>query len=102
MILYPPTEMHASYLDFSLRFINDNMIKNIACIYAQILKINSDGSLVQLFEGYYKPRTGNNKIRIKNYLLQKNTELRVGYFRKNDFGVNDYPKYEYLKFSINP
>lgn len=102
LILYPPTEMHASYLDFSLRFINDNMIKNIACICVQILKKNSDGSLVQLFEGYYKSRTGNNKIRIKNYLLQKNTELRVGYFWKNDFGVNDYPKYEYLKFSINP
>lgn len=102
LILYPPTEMQASYLDFSFRFINDNMIKNIACIYVQILKKKSDGSLVQLFEGYYKPRTGNNKIRIKNYLLQKNTELRVGYFWENDFGENDYPKYEYLKFSINP
>lgn len=100
LILYPPAEMQASYLDFSLRFINVNMIKNIACIYVQILKKNSDGSLVQLFEGYYKPRTGNNKIR--NYLLQKNTERRVGYFWKNDFGVNDYPKYEYLRFSINP
>lgn len=102
LILYPPTEMQASYLDFSFRFINDNMIKNIACIYVQILKKKSDGSLVQLFEGYYKPRTGNNKIRIKNYLLQKNTELRVGYFWENDFGENDYPKYEYLKFSLNP
>ena len=102
LILYPPTEMRASYLDFSFRFVNDNMTKNIACIYVQVLKKNTDGSLVQLFEGFYKPRTGNNKIRIKNYLLQKNTELRVGYFWKNDFGVNDYPKYEYLKFSINP
>lgn len=102
LVLYPPTELQASYLDFSLRFINDNMTKNIACIYVQIVKRNSSGSLVMLFDEYYKPRKGNNKIRIKNYLLQKNTELRVGYFWKNDFGVNDYPKYEYIKFSINP
>lgn len=33
---------------------------------------------------------------------RKNTVLRVGYFWKNDFVVNNYPKYEYLKFSINP
>ena len=100
-VLYPPTEIHASYLDFSFRFLNDNMIKNIACIYVQILKKNSDGSFSLLFDGFYKPRIGNNKIRIKNYLVQKNTEMRIGYFWKNDFGVNDYPKYEYLRFSIN-
>jgi len=101
LILYPPTEIRTSYLDFTLRFVNDDMIKNVACLYVQILKKKSDGSLVLLFEGYYKPRIGNNKVRIKNYLVQKNTEMRVGYFWKNDFGVNDYPKYEYLKFSIN-
>ena len=39
LILYPPTEMQASYLDFSLRFINVNMIKNIACCKSPLARM---------------------------------------------------------------
>ena len=100
LILYPPTEMQASYLDFSLRFINDNMIKNIACIYVQIVKRNSGGSLVMLFEEYYKPQKNINKFRVKNILRQKNVEMSVGYFWKNEFGKKDFLNYEHVTFRI--
>lgn len=101
LVLYPPNNFNSSYLDFALRFINDSMVNNIACIYVEILQKNHDGSLTQLWEEYYRPRKGYNKVRVMNYLKKKNTEMRIGYFWKNDFGKNNYPKFEYIRFSLN-
>lgn len=101
LILYPPTNFNTPLLDFSLLFINDNMVSKVACIYVEILKKNIDGSLVQLWEEYYLPRKGYNKMRIKNYLKQKNTEMRIGFFWKSEYGKTDFPRFEYVKFSLN-
>lgn len=101
VILYPPNSFNSSHLDFDLRFINDNMVKNIACIYVQILRKNKDGSLTQLWDEYYKPRKGVNKVRVKNYLNRDNVEMRIGYFWKKDLGTSDYPKFEFVRFSLN-
>lgn len=101
LILYPPTNLNAQFLDFSLLFVNDNMVTNVACLYAEILKRNQDGSLIQLWEEYYLPRKGYNKVRIKNYFKQKNTEMRIGFFWKSEFGKKDYPRFEYVRFSLN-
>lgn len=100
-VLYPPKSFNSSFLDFTLRFINDGMVKDIACIYVEILHRNHDGSLTQLWEEYYKPRKGYNKVRVLNYLKKKNTEMRIGYFWKKNLDKNDYPKFEYIRFSLN-
>lgn len=101
LILYPPTNLKGQFLDFSLLFVNENMVANVACLYAEILKRNHDGSLTQLWEEYYLPRKGYNKVRIKNYLKQKNTEMRIGFFWKSEYGKKDYPRFEYVRFSLN-
>lgn len=101
LILYPPTDFNTQFLDFSLLFVNEKMIKNVACIYVEIFKINQDGSWSQLWDEYYSPRKGYNKLRIRNYLKQKNTEMRIGFFWKSEFGKKEYPRFEYVRFSLN-
>lgn len=101
LILYPPTNLNTQYLDFSLLFVNDDMVKNVACLYAEILKKNQDGSLILLWDEYYLPRKGCNKVRIKNDLKQKDTEMRIGFFWKCEYGKKDYPRFEYVRFSMN-
>lgn len=101
LILYPPTNLNTHFLDFSLLFVNDNMVKNVAYLYAEILEKNQNGSMTLLWEEYYLPRKGYNKVRIKNYLKQKNTEMRIGFFLKSEYGKKDYPKFEYVRFSFN-
>lgn len=40
-------------------------------------------------------------MRIRNYLKQKNTEMRIGFFWKNELGKKVYPRFEYVRFSLN-
>lgn len=101
LILYPPTDFNTQFLDFSLLFVNENMIKNVACIYVEIFKKNQDGSWTQLWDEYYSPRKGYNKMRIRNYLKQKNSEMRIGFFWKSELGKKEYPRFEYVRFSLN-
>ena len=100
-ILYPPNNLSASHLDFVLRFVNDDVVKNIACLYVEIMHKNQDGSFTLLWEEYYKPRKGCNRLRVNNYLKKKDTEMKIGFFWKNELGKNEFPKFEYVRFSIN-
>lgn len=101
LILYPPTNLDSNFLDFSLLFINDSMVQNVACLYVEIFKKGSDGSLIQLWEEYYQPRKGYNKVRVKNCLKQKDVEMRIGFFWKSEYGKKDYPRFEYVRFAMN-
>lgn len=99
IILYPPKDFNTQYVDFALRFVNDTMVKNIACLYVEIYQ-KKEGSLFLLWDEYFKPCEGFNILRIKNLLKQSNAEMRIGYFWKSEFGKCDYPRYECIKFSI--
>ena len=59
-----------------------------------------DGNRRCLFEEYYKPQKNINKFRVKNILRQKNVEMSVGYFWKNEFGKKDFLNYEHVTFRI--
>lgn len=100
-ILYPPNNLSDAHLDFVLRFVNDDIIKNVACLYVEIIQKNQDGSLNLLWEEYYKPRNGCNRLRVNNLLKKRNTEMRIGFFWKNELGKNDFPKFEYVRFCIS-
>lgn len=99
IILYPPKDFNTQYIDFALRFVNDNMVENIACLYVEIYQKKED-SVFLLWDEYYKPREGYNILRIKNLLKQNDAEMRIGFFWKNEFGKCDYPRYESIKFSL--
>lgn len=99
IILYPPKDFNTQYIDFALRFVNDNMVENIACLYVEIYQ-KKENSVFLLWHEYYKPREGYNILRIKNLLKQNDAEMRIGFFWKNEFGKCDYPRYESIKFSL--
>lgn len=101
IILYPPKDFNTQYIDFALRFVNDNMVENIACLYVEIYQ-KKENSVFLLWHEYYKPREGYNILRIKNLLKQNDAEMRIGFFWKNEFGKCDYPRYESIKFSLKP
>ena len=100
IILYPPKNLNSDFLDFSFIFTNENIITDVAAVYVAVYIQHPDGNRRCLFEEYYKPQKNINKFRVKNILRQKNVEMSVGYFWKNEFGKKDFLNYEHVTFRI--
>lgn len=101
-IFYPPRETTGSYLDFSLKFLDDKVLDSIAVIYLEIVSVDDKRHFNQLFSSYYKPQPGLNNFKVYNYLKQKGTRMMVGFFWKNEFGVKDTPRYEKKTYIMTP
>lgn len=102
-IFQPPLNTSGEYLDFIIKFHDENLINKIAVIYLKVYKKHKeDNNITHIYEQYYKPQKGVNAFRIKNYLTQENTELLIGFFWKNEFGKNDYPNFECITYSLKP
>ena len=101
-VFYPPKDTHGNYLDFSLKFVNDNIVNKIAVLYVEVVKVKEDGSHHLISSAFYKPQPGLNNFILQNYLKEKGTKMMVGFFWKREFGIVDTPVYEKISFSINP
>lgn len=99
-IFQAPKDVSGEYLDFKIKFRNEKILDKIV-IYLSVNKKSKDGNSRLLFDEYYKPQKGVNAFRIKNYLKEKDTEVRIGYFMKSDIGKDDYPTYERVVYSID-
>ncbi len=98
---YPPVETEGSYLDFSLKFVDDKLVDKIAVIYIEVDYVDDDGSYHILSSSFYKPQEGMNRFKIHNYLRKKGSFMMVGFFWKNEFGLKDTPRYEKTTFVVN-
>lgn len=99
---YPPTETDGQYLDFSLKYLDDKLVDNIAVVYIEIDKKNEDGSFSQIFSSFYKPQIGRNRFKVYNLLKKKGTRMMIGFFWKDEFCVKDTPRYEKTTFMLTP
>ena len=99
-IFQPPQNINGEYLDFIMKFQNEEILDDIV-IYLCVHKKKKDGNLRHIFGAYYLPQSGVNAFRIPNYLKEKDTELNLGYFLKNEIGKKEYPKYEKIVYSLN-
>lgn len=101
-IFFPPKETIGSYIDFSLKFLDDKVLSSIAIIYIEIVRVDDNGQYIQLFSSFYKPQTGLNNFKVNNYLKQKGTRMMVGFFWKKEFGIKDSPRYEKKTYILTP
>ena len=101
-VFYPPKNIQDNYIDFSLKFANDNIISKIAVIYIEIDKVTQDSVHHHISSAFYKPQVGMNNFVLQNFLKEKGTKMMVGFFWKSEFGIVDTPQYEKITFSINP
>ena len=101
-VFYPPKETQGAYLDFSLKFVNDNIVSKIAVIYIEVVQIKSDDKHYYITSSFYKPQLGMNNFIVPNYLKEKGTRMMVGFFWKSEFGIIDTPRYEKVTFIANP
>ncbi|WP_368107218.1 hypothetical protein [Bacteroides nordii] len=99
-IFQAPKDISGDYLDFVIKFRDEKLLDKIV-IYLSVNKVHKDGNSRLLFDEYYKPQKGVNAFRIKNYLKEKDTEVRIGYFMKSEIGKDDFPTYERVVFSVN-
>ena len=101
-VFYPPKDIQGAYLDFSLKFVNDNIISKVAVIYIEVEQIKPDGKHYYIASSFYKPQSGMNNFIIPNNLKKKGTSMMVGFFWKSEFGIVDTPRYEKVTFVANP
>lgn len=99
---FPPLDTDGKYLDFSIRFLDNEMIDRIAVIFVEILRKDDEGKFHQLFSSFYKPQIGLNNFKIHNYLKQRGSRMMVGFFWKDEFGIKDTPRYEKTTYVLNP
>lgn len=78
----PPLNIDGEYLDFIIKFHDDSIIDKIAVIYIAVYKRHNDGNMTQIYSQYYKPQTGINAFRLKNYFSQKDIQATFGFFGK--------------------
>ena len=96
----PPLNTDGEYLDFVIKFHDNSIIDKIAVIYIEVYKQHNDGNRTQIYSQYYKSRAGINAFRLKNYFSQKDIRATFGFFWKDDFGKNDFPRYEKITYSL--
>lgn len=96
----PPKDTSSEYLDFIIRFNNENILNKIV-IYIEVCKINDDKNMTYIFGQYYKPQKGVNAFRIKNYLKENKTQISIGYFLIREIGKKKFPTYERIVYSLN-
>ncbi len=96
---YPPYKSNDRYVDFSIRFNNDNMIEKVAVIYLEIIRKEDDGKNLREYSAFYRPQPGLNNFKIHNYFEQKDITMTIGFFWKSEFGKVELPTYE--KYSYN-
>lgn len=96
----PPLNTDGEYLDFIIKFHDNSIIDKIAVIYISVYKQHNDGNITQIYSQYYKPQAGINAFRLKNYFSQKDIQATFGFFWKNDFGKNDFPRYEKITYPL--
>lgn len=99
---YPPVKTDEDFIDFSLKFVDDNLVSQVEVIYIETDSVGTNGHYYQLQSLYYKPQAGLNSFKIRNYLRRKGTRMMVGFFWKKEVGVVDTPKYEKITYVINP
>lgn len=97
---FPPLNTNDDYLDFSIRFNNEELINKIAVIYIEVVKRHNDGNMTHIYGQYYKPQSGINTFRLKNYFRKKDVQMTIGFFWKSDFCKSDYPRYEKITYSL--
>ncbi|MFB9842506.1 hypothetical protein [Mucilaginibacter ginsenosidivorans] len=91
-----PKDRFSEYVDLKLEFLDNKIIDKIACIYLTVYKdtiVNSEISEWSLFEQAYKPKSGINLIKIRNYLRQPKVKLEIGYILKSE-SLKEYPRFE--------
>lgn len=98
-IFIPPNNPFDAYLEFGIQFRNEERINQIASIYIIITEIK-DNKRYYIFGQYYKAQYGINEFHIKNYLLNKDAILDVGFFLKEDFSTNEYPRYYKITWTL--
>ncbi|OIQ22195.1 MAG: hypothetical protein BM557_02125 [Flavobacterium sp. MedPE-SWcel] len=92
IIFVCPVEKNSEYLNFGLKFKDEKIINDIACIYVTINERVDNNNYTHLYSQAFAPKTGINNFKIKNYLFKENTIMRVGYFLKSDFKKDEeYP-----------
>ena len=96
----PPLNTDGEYLDFIIKFHDNSIIDKIAVIYIEVYRQHNNGNITQIYSQYYKPQAGINAFRLKNYFSQKDIQATFGFFWKNDFGKNDFPRYEKITYSV--
>ena len=94
-ILTCPNKTNEKFVDVTLRFQDETLIKDIACIYTEVYKIVSDREIMHISSQAYLPQNGINLFRVKNYQNEKNTVLIIGYVLKADVN-KDYPNLQHV------
>jgi hypothetical protein len=83
--------LEGKFLDFNIKFLNYELIKDIYCISIKIDAINN-GKLSVYLDEYYNVNSNCNIIRIANSLPKGLYEISAGFFLKKDIN-SEYPCY---------
>lgn len=92
---YCPTDTKSEYVDLALEFNENNSpsLSEIAYIMIEVSEIKDKDSYNYVMEELYKPQTGVNAFRIKNYLKKPNMILSIGYILKSEQS-KEFPLFE--------
>lgn len=88
-----PQDLTSEYLDLKLRFQDEKLISKIAFIMIDVTEVKENGENWQVFSQTYKPQTGVNAFKIKNYLKRDNIKIDIGYILKSELN-KEYPTFE--------
>lgn len=91
---YPPYKTSENYIDFSIRFNNEEILEKIAVLFLEVYREDSDGKRYMVYSAFYRPQSGLNNFMIHNYLQQSNTTMMIGFFWKSELGKVETPSYE--------
>jgi hypothetical protein len=91
-----PQDLASEYLDLKLRFQDEKLIPKIEFMLIKVTEVRENGENWQVFSQTYKPQTGVNAFKIKNYLKKKNISIEIGYILKSEIN-KEYPSFEKIR-----
>ncbi|MDF2188314.1 hypothetical protein [Paraflavitalea sp. CAU 1676] len=95
-----PTDTTSSEIELKINITNPKLIKEISCLYLQIVKVKSEREYVNIFTQSYKPKIGINYIGIPNFFKESDILLSIGYLTKLD-SKKEYPWFEKINCHSN-
>lgn len=99
-IFYCPTDTLSEFIDLKLKFQDKTLIKKIAFIYLTVTEVKPNGENWLIFSQAYNPKDGVNAFKIRNYLIQKNIILEIGYFLTSEI-KKPTPRFEKISCRSN-
>ncbi len=91
-----PTNIESDTLELSLKFVDDNIVDQIAYISISFSEQKSNTSYIHISEELFEPQKGTNLFKIKNAFKNnsnKKIELQIGYTLKSEL-KKEYPRIE--------